>query len=220
MARRTVLVVASGADPSSVEAAPAAGFVIVADGGLHAASAAGRSVDLVIGDLDSTSAEALAEATAGGIEVRRHPPEKDESDLELALRAALDAGADTVHVVLRDGGRLDHQLANLLVLASHRWAAARIDATVGDHRVWVIRGRRVLPLRPGAALALHAVGGHASGVTTDGLRYPLDDAVLEPLVAIGIANEVTARAPSVRVAQGVLLAISSPTPSTGPDAAR
>ncbi len=218
----SALVVASGAPLGAVERAPQTDLVVAADAGLEVLLQAGRSVDLVVGDLDSVSPEALSDAAAGGAEIQQHPSDKDESDLELALTAAVWGGAQRVHVLLRDGGRLDHQLANLLVLASPRWQQADIDAVVGEHRVWVVHGgdRRRIPLVAGEALALHAVGATAEGVTTTNLRYPLVDGDLPPLVALGISNEAVADTPTIRVESGVVLAISPSTPSSGGSAAR
>ena len=208
MSFRTALVVASGAPLRAVERAPQTDLVIAADAGLEVLLVAKRSVDLVVGDLDSVSEVALSTATAAGVEIQRHPDTKDESDLELALAAAIHHGVRHIHVLLRDGGRLDHQLANLLVLASPRWRSAEVDAVVGENRLWVVRGERKLPLVEGESLALHAVGGPATGVTTTNLRFPLADADLEALVALGISNRVVAAAPSVCVASGVVIAIS------------
>ena len=209
----SALVVASGAPLGAVERAPQTDLVIAADAGLEVLLAAHRPVDLVVGDLDSVSAEALSAATAAGSEIAQHRRDKDESDLELALSAAINSGVQRIHVVLRDGGRLDHQLANLLVLASKRWQQADIDAVVGEHRVWVVHGEQTIPLVAGEPLALHAVGGTATGVTTTNLRYPLVDADLPGLVALGISNRAVVDAPTIRVESGVVIAISSSMPS-------
>lgn len=219
MTALSALVVATGAPVEAVAAADRADLVVAADGGIVALLAAGRSAHIVIGDADSAPSAALDEAAAAGAEIRRHPAGKDESDLELALAAAVEAGATSIEVVAGDGGRLDHQLANLAVLASPRWSAT-IRARIGEHRVWVVRGRVELPLAPGDHVALQAVGGPADDVRTAGLRYPLDAETLDPFAARGIANEVVARPAEVEVGRGVVLAISSPTPSSGPDAAR
>ena len=216
----SALVVASGAPLGAVERAPQTDLVIAADAGLEVLLAAHRPVDLVVGDLDSVSAEALSAATAAGSEIAQHRRDKDESDLELALSAAINSGVQRIHVVLRDGGRLDHQLANLLVLASKRWQQADIDAVVGEHRVWVVHGEQTIPLVAGEPLALHAVGGTATGVTTTNLRYPLVDADLPGLVALGISNRAVVDAPTIRVESGVVIAISSSTPSNAGSAVR
>ena len=207
---RRALVIATGASVEEVgRVARADDLVIGADGGVDVVLAAGLHPALVVGDLDSASASALARADAAGARVDRRPPDKDESDLELALAAAVAAGAPAVHAVLADGGRLDHQLANLLVLASARWSAATVTATVGRASLWVVRDHLALPLPVGAAGALQAVGAPADGVRTTGLRFPLRGERLEPLAARGIANEVVARLATVEVEGGVVLVVSS-----------
>lgn len=204
----SALIVAAGAFLEAVQRAPQTHFTIAADAGLEVLLQAKRQVDLVVGDLDSVSPYALTEATDAGVEIKKYPEEKNESDLELALAVAIDRGTQEMQVLLGDGGRLDHQLANILVLASPRWQQAEIDAVVGEHRLWVVRGERTIPLLPGDRVALHAVGGPASGVTTTNLLYPLRDAELEALVALGISNQVVAAAPTIRVDSGVVVAIS------------
>lgn len=206
------LVIASGADVEQVRRAGPADRVICADAGLEIALAAELAVDLVVGDLDSVDDAMVAEAVAAGVSVQSHPGDKDESDLELALGAAMASGATEIGVHLASGGRLDHQLANLLVLASPRWRAASVSATVGTDRVWVVHQRRVLPLEVGAPLALHAVGGDAHGVRTVGLRFELVDERLDAMAARGIANIVDRSDPEISLRSGILLAINARTP--------
>ncbi|MCQ3815138.1 MAG: thiamine diphosphokinase [Acidimicrobiia bacterium] len=206
---RSALLVASGAPLPAVQAAPRTDFVIAVDAGLEVLIQAQRRVDVLVGDLDSVAPTALVEARHQKITIKRFPRDKDESDLELALTEALQFGANQLHVVLRDGGRLDHQLANLLVLASPRWRNADIDALVGFQQMWVVHRERSLPLTVGAPLALHAVGGTAHGVTATNLLYPLEDQELPALVALGIANRVIAPSPTITVSAGVVIAISA-----------
>jgi thiamine pyrophosphokinase len=203
------LVVATGATARGLEMVDIPDLVIAADGGLEVARAAGIRVDLVVGDMDSVDPVALAEAEAEGVAVERHPGDKDESDLELALAAALTRGATTVRVVVSAGGRLDHAVANLAVLTSPLWSAAELEAVVGESRAWVVRGRRTLPLVAGDHVALLPIGGDALGVSTEGLAYPLSDERLDAHGARGIANEVLTNRPSVIVSKGVLLVVSS-----------
>lgn len=207
MAGRHVQVIASGASVAPV-AASSADVVICADGGFGIARAAGRRVDLVIGDLDSATRDDLAAARADGTRIEPHPTTKDESDLELAITSAVDGGATSITVHVADGGRLDHQLANLVVLASPRWQRVRVDAWVGHARVWVVHRQLVLPLGAGDPVAIQAVGGAAT-VTTTGLAYPLDAERLHATEARGIANEVRTAPAEVRVDDGVVLVISS-----------
>lgn len=207
MADRHAQVIAPGAAAAPV-AASTADLVVCADGGVAVALAAGRRIDHVVGDLDSVSDTALAEAETQGARIQRHPPEKDESDLELAVAATLALGADEVTVHLGAGGRLDHQLANLLVLAAPRWRSVRLDAWVGEDRVWVVHDRRIVPLPVGAHLAVQAVAGPAT-VTTVGVAYPLTGEVLHPTQARGISNTVLASPVEVAVDEGAVLVIGS-----------
>jgi len=194
--------------PAAVAAQlPATAFVIAADSGLAAAAALGRRVDLVVGDLDSVDVEALGAARAAGSAVEAHPAEKDQTDLELALDAALARGCRRVTVVGGAGGRLDHLLANLALLAAPRYTGAVIDAWVGTAAVVVVRDEADLVGRPGELVSLVPVGGPARGIRTDGLRYALDDEDLEPGASRGVSNELAADRARVTLRSGTLLAI-------------
>ena len=89
-------------------------------------------------------------------------------------------GATRVLVLGAGGGRLDHALGNLLLLASERYASIELDAWIGDATVSVVRVRRRFSLRAGDVVSLFAVGGPAFGVTTHGLEYPLRHETLNP----------------------------------------
>ena len=209
MSEEVVVVVAGGSLPSprASSALPLATPVIAADSGLDNALALGLEVSVAVGDFDSASPEAIAAAEASGTRIERHPAEKDATDLELALDLALELAPARIVVVASRGGRLDHDLANQLLLASDRYAGVEVDALVGDAGVHVVRGRRTLVGEPGELLTLLALNGPAVGVTTEGLSYPLRGETLEPGSSRGVSNvfeDVSAR---VTVEQGVLLAI-------------
>jgi len=153
-------------------------------------------VDVVVGDLDSATPEAIAAAEAAGARVVRYPQAKDATDLELALDEAVALGGRRVLVVASAGGRLDHLLGSVLLLAAERYAALELDALVGDALVHVVRGERTMHGVPGELLTLIPLGGAATGVTTDGLEYPL-----------------RGETPRVTLERGVLLAIR---PQGGP----
>ena len=222
-ARREVCaLVFAGGDPPDASTVPGAAeidLVIAADSGLDHARALGVRVDLVVGDFDSVDPASLDAAAATGTEVERHPTAKNATDLELALDAAIARHATTIHVVGVHGGRLDHSVANVLLLASPRYAGARVDAQVGDSHVTVIHDRADLFGAPGGLCSLLPLGGPATGVETDGLRYPLRRETLEPGSTRGVSNEFIDRRASVALATGVLLAIvPSSVSSSGKDA--
>ena len=132
-----VIVAVAGGDPVPshvARALPAHAEVIAADSGLTVALALGLSVDLVVGDLDSVEPRALARARAAGVEIEQHPAAKNHTDLALAMDAAVTRGATRIVVVGGHGGRLDHGLANALLLAAPaywRKFARRMAVLVG-----------------------------------------------------------------------------------------
>jgi thiamine pyrophosphokinase len=206
-----VALVFAGGDPVGGDVAarlPQSGVTVVAaDSGVEHALAMGRRVDLVIGDFDSADPAAVDAAVAGGAEVRRYPADKDQSDLELALHAARAGGACRVIVVGGYGGRLDHFLANALLLASPSFADLDIEALVGDARVTVIHREARLTGAPGELCSLLAVGGNARAVRTRGLRYPLEGEDLLPGSTRGVSNEFSEPVATVSLDEGALLAI-------------
>lgn len=216
----TTALVFAGGDPIDGDVAarlPASGpgsqvIVVAADSGVEHALALGRGVDLVVGDLDSAAPAAIDAAVAGGAEVRSFPVDKDESDLELALRAARACGATRVIVVGGAGGRLDHFLANALLLASPSFADVDIEALVGDARITVVRREARLAGAPGDVCSLLAAGGPARGVRTTGLRFPLHGEDLLPGSTRGLSNELTEPVATVSLEHGALLAVQ---PDTG-----
>ena len=215
---RRALIVAAASPQQLVDIETRPDVVIAADSGLHAVLAAGWIPDRVIGDLDSVDPAAVEIAAEGGAVVDRHPVGKDETDLELALAAAVDAGATEIQVVVRADGRLDHQLANLFALAKPDWSTAEVRADVGDHRVWVVRGERRLEVGIGQHFALLPIGGPAR-VTSHGIAFPLADEMLSPFDGRGIANEATESVVSLTVSEGVVLVISSPVHAGDPNEA-
>lgn len=209
MSEAVVVVVSGGEspDPRGALAAPPGAPVIAADRGLEHALALGLEVTVAVGDFDSASPEAVAVAEASGTRIVRHVPEKDATDLELALDVARSMGPSRILVLAGAGGRLDHQLSALLLLASDRYAASQVDAIVGSARIHVVRGHRELEGVPGELVSLLAAHGPAEGVTTEGLAYPLRGETLEPGSSRGVSNVFEAPRARVSLERGVLLAV-------------
>jgi thiamine pyrophosphokinase len=193
--------------PAVLHGLDAADVVIAADSGLDHALALGCGVDVVVGDLDSVTPDALARARAAGARVEQHPAEKDATDLELALGVARAHGVDRVVVIGGGGGRVDHFLANALALTAPEIATLRVEARFGDADAVVIRTTATLEGAPGDIVSLLAVGGPALGVESEGLRYPLRGEALHPGSTRGVSNELLGTEARVSVAGGTLLAV-------------
>jgi thiamine pyrophosphokinase len=209
-----VVVISGGPAPEAGEVGPLprGAFVIAADSGIDHAAALGLAVDALVGDLDSASPEAVSAARAAGVRIERHPAAKDATDLELALDYALAEGANRVTVVSGGGGeRLDHHLAELVLLAAERFAPLRIDARIGTARAVAIHSGDDVSLTgtPGAMLTLLALGGPASGVSATGVRWPLFVDTLQPGSTRGVSNEIVSSPVRVQLASGHLLVVGT-----------
>ncbi len=209
MELQTALVLAGG------DGAPAAAalrrdeptWVIAADSGLDLALALGLRVDVAVGDFDSASPAALTRAEADGARIERHPADKDATDLELALDRALELGARRVVVAGGDGGRLDHLLAEALLLGASRYSALELDAVLGPARAHVVRRERILVGSTGELVSLLPLHGPAEGIVTEGLQYPLRGETLLPGSTRGVSNVLTEPKARVSLSSGVLLAV-------------
>ncbi|MFN0029448.1 MAG: thiamine diphosphokinase [Acidimicrobiales bacterium] len=204
-----VLVFAGGdrCTPAEVADLPRDAVIIAADSGAEHAVALGWPVHLLVGDLDSIPSGLVGELQGSGTMVERHPEAKDRTDLALALDAAMARGAAAVTVVGGHGGRLDHLVANVALLASPDYASIELDARLGPARLTVVRGRRTLAGRPGDLVTLLALGGPALGVSTTGLLFPLQEAVLQFGASVGVSNEMTAPVAEVSVRSGVVVVV-------------
>jgi thiamine pyrophosphokinase len=209
----SVIVVAGGhLSPAAAPELPKRRYVIAADAGVDRALGLGLHIDLAIGDFDSVSTAGLAAAEAAGAVVERHPAAKDATDLELALDHALAAGASRVTVISGGGGeRLDHHLAELVLLAAVRFAPLRLDARIGTARAVAIHAGDDVSLTgaPGAVLSLLALGGPATGLTTTGVLWPLSSDTLLPGSTRGVSNEIVSSPVRVQLAGGSLLAVGT-----------
>lgn len=203
----TAIVVTGGAAvPASVrDDLPDSAWVVAADSGLEHARRIGLPVDVVVGDLDSVP-ERILEGFSGPVE--HHPADKDHTDLQLALELVARHGhIDRLIVVGGGGGRLDHLLGNVAVLAAPAYAHLRVEWLTGAERVHVVWDHVELHGHAGDVVSLMAIGGPAQGVTTEGLQWPLRGARLDPSTSLGMSNVMQGAIATVNVGEGRLLTI-------------
>lgn len=183
-------------------------LVIAADGGARVAEAYERRVDLIVGDMDSVTDETLARLAAAGTEVERHPAQKDETDLELALTRAVERGAGWIRIIGGLGGRLDQSLSNiyLLGLPALRGCDIALVAEGYEARL-LLPGENVIHGAEGDTVSLLPLSGEAAGIRTDGLFYPLRDESLLFGPARGVSNVMTGPTARVTFTGGVLLLV-------------
>lgn len=179
---------------------PRDALVIAADAGLLQLSKRGLRPDLIVGDFDSLGERPEGEG------VLFHLPEKDDTDMLLAVREALRLGAETLVIYGGLGGRPDHEYANLQVLAFLiRYGAQGF--LVGRGWVWTMLQNASMDFGPDmrGLISVFSHGGEAEGVSLRGLRFPLENHRLRADFPLGVSNEFTGRPARVSVKEGLLL---------------
>ena len=179
--------------------------LIAADGGLRHIFAVGRRPYLLIGDLDSVTSVDIGVAAGYGSRVERYPVEKDETDLELAVLAALKLGFSTLRIVAALGGRLDQTLGNLFLLAHPQLKDVDIRLDDGSEEVWLAQKKAEIIGKTGDRVSLLPLGSPALNVTTQGLRYPLRGETLQAYQTRGISNEMLGENAQVEWESGTLI---------------
>ena len=178
-------------------------FLIAADRGYDALRRAGIAPDLIMGDFDSLG------YTPEGENVLPHSPIKDDTDLLLAIRWAMERGWRRFVIYGALGGkRLDQTVASfqtLRFLAVHG-AKGRL---VGDG--WNVallqNGALRFPSTASGWLSLFVSGEEARGVTLRGLKYELTDAALTCGMPLGVSNEFLGCEARIAVADGALFVL-------------
>lgn len=183
-------------------------LVICADGGIRHAVRLGLRPGLILGDFDSADPAMLAGLTERGIPVERVPVEKDQTDTHLALEEAVRRGATEIVLVGGSGSRLDHTLANVLLMPG-----VTVPVTLVD-------GKNIARLlRPGQSLRVAGMAGdflslipltpEATGVMARQVKWPLENATLRWGESLGVSNQLAGDEAFVAVGDGFLLVVQA-----------
>lgn len=175
-------------------------IVIAADAGFRHLEKAGVTPDYIIGDFDSLGKNPRGE------NVIALKPEKDITDMHAAVEIGIEKGFFEFIIYGATGGRLDHTLANIQLVAS--LAEKGVKAVIKD-------GKTVITALCNSSVSFTAeysgyisVFAHSDvcrGVTVKGLKYELDNAELKNTFALGVSNEFIGKESSISVENGILI---------------
>lgn len=190
-------------------------FLVAVDGGLRHLKRLGLKPHLLIGDLDSVDPNDLGEIIEAGIAVRKFPPAKDQTDLELALEYALELGYAQIVIAYPFGDRIDHTLGNLNLLSRPDLAGKTLSLDDGQVEVRLLDAGTSLSTQPGDLISLIDWGAPVEGITTTGLEYPLHNETLVPWQNRGISNIALSESIDLDFCSGRLLVIKTKSPLKG-----
>lgn len=173
---------------------------ICADGGANAAAGFGDKPDLIIGDLDSIKAATVRRFRH--VSTRRIA-DQNSTDLEKALAWLIQRNYRDIKVLGATGGRVDHLAGNLSALGKFsKHAHIRFIDESGELRA--VGSETVVEALAGTTISLIPLS-RCEGIVTKGLKWELQNSVLELGHREGTSNLVRSGPVSIRVRRGILL---------------
>lgn len=190
-------------------------LVVAADGGSRHCQELGIIPNVLIGDMDSTNPDLVEYWEASGVEVIHFPPDKDQTDLELALLHAQSKGANKIIVYGAIGGRLDMTIGNLMLLTRPDLNSI-VKFVCGNEEIRVLQDGNLLTL-PGTlgdTVSLIPLSIDGAKVTLKGLEYPLTKEILDFGLTRGISNRMVKKQATIHLESGLLAVIHTRNNST------
>lgn len=187
-------------------------LIISADSGMEFCCQAGILPDMLLGDFDSAKPETLAYFTERCPErILTFPSQKDETDTELAIIKAIEAGAAKITILGGTGSRLDHVLGNIQLLKIALDAGVECLIVDAHNRLRMIdKGLKLKKAEQfGHYVSLIPFTPQVTGVTLTGFFYPVTDFTLTSGKARGVSNEITEEEAVIELKEGILLVIES-----------
>ena len=163
-------------------------YVICTDGGYDIATVQGIRPDLILGDFDSISG-----ALPGDIEIKRFKPEKDFTDLELAIKTAVESEFTELEIIGGMGGRLDHTVANLQLLFHYDMYFEKLVMLDGMNECFILDSKKdsnfIIPFVANSYFSVFSLTTKTTGLCIKDAKYELTNHILTSDFPLGVSNE-------------------------------
>ena len=185
-------------------------LVIAVDKGLDAANEIGCNVDIVLGDFDSVN-QSILQKYVNESKVRRLNPIKDLTDTEDAILVALNEKITELTILGATGTRLDHTLANINLLLKPLKKSVKACILDKHNRISLIDKEFKIKKKEqfGPYISLLPLTTKVTGITLEGMKYPLFDYTMTVGGSLGVSNEISEETATIRIKEGVLIVIES-----------
>lgn len=188
-------------------------LMIAADSGMEFFYRNGLVPNVIVGDFDSVKEGVLEyfQKNNPNIKVMKFQPEKDETDTELALRTAMEAGCEKIWLLGATGTRLDHVLGNIHLLGMAMEQGCECIMLDAHNRIRMLKqGIRLKKAEQyGDYISLFPFTPTVKGLTLTGFKYPLQKYELQCYHSLGVSNEITQEEAEISFEDGILLMMES-----------
>ena len=185
-------------------------ILITADKGLAFCEETGILPTQIVGDFDTLGTNLLPKYEAMGVPIRKYNPVKDYTDTEIAVRLAMELGAEKIVILgASEGNRLDHLFGNVLTMMAPAQAGVECYMVDAHNRVRILT--KPLEIKKeeqyGKYISLVPLTTDVHGVTLTGFKYPLWDYrfSVETTGSLGISNELIEEVGKIEFRSGILL---------------
>jgi len=184
-------------------------FYIAADGGALLLEKIGIRPDLIVGDLDSLSSDKLKEFRKSGINIKKHPRNKDKTDGELALDYCIKIEINFVQIIGLMGGRFDQQLGNISLLEYAAYKNIKAVIEEPHIKVGIVKDEIAIKQQVGKVFSLIPRSEIVSGVSIRGCKYNVENEEFYRYLSRGISNKILSSRASVSLKEGSMIYIIS-----------
>lgn len=188
-------------------------LMIAADSGMEFFYRNSLVPDEIVGDFDSVKTEVLDyfKQNNPDIRIRKFQPEKDETDTEIALRVAIEAGCEKVWLLGGTGTRLDHVLGNIQLLGMAMERGCECMIVDSCNRIRMLQQGIKLKRKEqyGDYVSLIPYTESVEGLTLTGMKYPLENFTLKGFSSLGVSNEIVEDTAEISFQKGILIVIEA-----------
>lgn len=168
---------------------------------------------LSFGDFDSVSGEEWEEIQKRLKKINKFLPEKDETDMELALNWGLEQKCKKIQIFGGTGGRLDHFFANVQLLLKPILKQSEIEVSMIDKRNELFAKsagsyflEKIPEMKYTSFIPLTSI---VENLSLDGFKYPLTNCHIPLGSTLCISNELKTNIGTFSFTEGILLVVRS-----------
>lgn len=187
-------------------------YLLIADRGMQFCYEQGITPDYVMGDFDSSDAKIVSYyRNCEGVQIIEFQPEKDDTDMEIAIKKAIELGSDKILILGAFGGRMDHCLANIHLLKMTLDAGVETHLVDEQNDICLITGKCELEKESqyGKYVSFLPFTDRVTGITLQGFKYPLEDYTMDKGTSLGVSNEIQEDICRISFENGIMIMIQS-----------
>lgn len=184
-------------------------FILSADGGTDYCVELGIIPDLVIGDLDSISPKTLDILKKKEVPINVFPIKKDKTDSQLSIEYLMDKGAEEITIIGAIGSRIDHTLANILLLKTIKDKGIKGKIVHNNNIIYIIDDELIMDKKNGYFVSIIPIESKGVLVSLKGFEYNLSKVKIDFASTLGVSNFVIDEKGYIKVHEGECLVVVS-----------